>query len=75
MCIRDRGYTAQVVRTKTVSVEVKTSGKPADGYRVSGVTLNRDSVVVYGDTNMLNSLDKIEMCIRDRLYLWLYFIA
>ena len=53
------GYTAQVVRTKTVSVEVKTSGKPADGYRVSGVTLNRDSVVVYGDTNMLNSLDKI----------------
>mgnify|MGYP001488123210 CR=1 FL=1 len=53
------GYTAQVVRTKTVSIEVKTSGKPADGYRVSGVTLNRDSVVVYGDTNMLNSLDKI----------------
>ena len=53
------GYTAQVVRTKTVSVEVKTSGKPADGYRVSGVTLNRDSVVVYGDINMLNSLDKI----------------
>ena len=48
------GYTAQVVRTKTVSIEVKTSGKPADGYRVSGVTLNRDSVVVYGDTNMLN---------------------
>ena len=43
------GYTAQVVRTKTVSIEVKTSGKPADGYRVSGVTLNRDSVVVYGD--------------------------
>ena len=53
------GYIAQVVRTKTVSIEVKTSGKPADGYRVSGVTLNRDSVVVYGDTNMLNSLDKI----------------
>lgn len=23
------------------------------------MTLNRDSVVVYGDTNMLNSLDKI----------------
>ena len=53
------GYIAQVVRTKTVSIEVKTSGKPADGYRVSGVTLNHDSVVVYGDTNMLNSLDKI----------------
>ena len=45
------GYTAQVVRTKTVSIEVKTSGKPADGYRVSGVTLNRDSVVVYGENS------------------------
>ena len=52
-------YTAQVVRTKTVSIEVRTSGRPADGYRVSEVTLNHDSVVVYGDTNTLNSLDKI----------------
>lgn len=52
-------YTAQVVRTKTVSIEVRTSGKPADGYRVSEVTLNHDSVVVYGDANILNSLDKI----------------
>lgn len=52
-------YTAQVVRTKTVSIEVRTSGKPADGYRVSEVILNHDSVVVYGDANTLNSLDKI----------------
>lgn len=52
-------YTAQVVRTKTVSIEVKTSGKPADGYRISEVTLNHDSVVVYGDSNTLSSLDKI----------------
>ncbi len=52
-------YTAQIVRTKTVSIEVRTSGKPADGYRVSEVTLNQDTVEVYGDTNTLNSLDKI----------------
>ncbi len=52
-------YTAQVVRTKIVSIEVRTSGRPGDGYRVSEVTLNHDSVVVYGDTNTLNSLDKI----------------
>lgn len=52
-------YTAQVVRTKTVSIEARTSGKPADGYRVSEVTLNHDSVMVYGDANILNSLDKI----------------
>ena len=45
-------YTAQVVRTKIVSIEVRTSGRPGDGYRVSEVTLNHDSVVVYGDTNI-----------------------
>ena len=52
-------YRAQVVKTKTVNIEVKTSGTPEEGYRVSGIELNQSQVVIYGDANALNSIDKI----------------
>lgn len=52
-------YTAQVVRIKTVAVEAGYSGTPKDGYTISEITLNQNSVQVYGDENALNNLEKI----------------
>ena len=52
-------YTAQVVRIKTVSVEAEYSGTPKDGYTISSIALNQNSVQVYGDENALNNLEKI----------------
>ncbi len=53
------GYTAQVVRYKTVNVEAQTSGTPKDGYRVDSVTCSQSQVQVYGDETVLNNLEKI----------------
>lgn len=52
-------YTAQVVRIKTVVVEAGYSGTPKEGYTISSVLLNQNSVQVYGDENALNNLEKI----------------
>lgn len=53
------GYSAQVVRYKTVNVEAQTSGTPKDGYRVDSVTCSQSQVQVYGDETVLNNLEKI----------------
>jgi len=52
-------YTAFVSKSKKVSVEAKTSGKPATDYVVTDVSLSQSEVVIYGSESVLAGISKI----------------
>ena len=50
---------AQILNTKDVTVEVNASGKPADGYMVTGISNVPESVKIKGEAAVLNPINKI----------------
>ena len=50
---------AQILNTKEVPLVLSTTGTPAEGYRLVGVSCNPTSVRVKGEAAILNTLDKI----------------
>lgn len=50
---------AQILNTKDVSLDFQTSGEPAEGYVVTGVTYNPETVRIKGEAATLNPINKI----------------
>lgn len=53
--------TAQILNTKEVSLVLSTTGKPAEGYQLVGISCEPTTVRVKGVAAVLNTLDKIEI--------------
>lgn len=52
-------YLVKIFKTKSVPIEVKTQGNPANDCVVSSIDLSANAVTVYGDESKLKGLDKI----------------
>lgn len=50
---------AQILNTKDVSLEFQTSGKVADGYKMTGIQYKPDTVRIKGEAATLNPVNKI----------------
>lgn len=50
---------AQILNTKSVGMNFQTTGKPADGYQLTGVNYEPETVQVKGTAEDLNKLDMI----------------
>ncbi|MBA1336347.1 MAG: hypothetical protein HPY66_2782 [Firmicutes bacterium] len=48
-----------VRRTKEVKVDVVIQGEPAQGYEIVNILQGRQTVVAYGDQNLIDSIDRI----------------
>ena len=55
----DVSYTVPVYKTKSVSVNVPTSGQPAAGYTLTGVETEPRFIQVYGEDEVLNNYNTI----------------
>lgn len=49
----------EVVRTKEVPVEIVLEGQPVTGKEITGISLSRDSIVIYGEEELVESIDRI----------------
>lgn len=47
--------------TKTVNISIETSGTPADGYELSGITLSFSSVTIKGNLSTLDEITEITL--------------
>lgn len=56
---REVHYTADVELSKEVSLVLTTSGKPAAGYKVSSITPESDTIVITGDSSVINSISEV----------------
>lgn len=52
---------AQILNTKDVALEFKTTGSPADGYMVTGIEYEPQSVRIKGEAATLNPVNKISI--------------
>lgn len=52
---------AQILSTRDVSLEFDTTGKPMDGYMVTGVEYELDTVRIKGESSVLNTVNRISI--------------
>lgn len=52
---------AEILNTKEVTVSVKPTGTPADGYTITSISTNPKTIALKGDKNILNTINSIEI--------------
>ena len=52
---------AEIMNTKEVTVTVKPTGTPADGYAITSITTNPKTIELKGNKNILNTINTIEI--------------
>ena len=52
---------AEILNTKEVTVSVKPEGEPADGYTITSISTNPETIELKGNKNILNTINSIEI--------------
>ena len=52
---------AEILNTKEVTVSVKPTGTPADGYMITSISTDPEKISLKGDKNILNTINAIEI--------------